>query len=186
MEIRERIKDFLFHRCSTSPIIETSRRIPIPDGFLDGYKTVCASELRRGNERFGARLYSYSETGVDLQKNIIGDKTEEEWQQMLAQLQDAKQKGYIESTRTDIPSSLSDGKRGVYALDFRKYDDINKEFVPAGAHIYQTDEKGRAVLVRTMGRKVWNNYRRVIDEAIKQEKALRRSALAQFDVNTQK
>lgn len=181
MEIRERIKDFLFHKYSTSPIIETSRRIPIPDGFLDGYKTVCASELRKGDERFGARLYSYSESGVDLQKNVIGDKSEQEWQQMLAKLQEAKQKGYIESTRTEIPSSLSDGKHGVYAMDFRKYDDINEEFIPAGVHIYQTDEKGRVVLIRTMNKKVWSNYRRVIDDAIKQEESLRRSALAQFD-----
>lgn len=183
VEIRDRIKK-LFGRKSEQPVVETSQRYPIVAGFIEGQNTVFAALLTKGNENYGARLYTYEEDGFSLEKKILGEMNEQEWNTFKSRLYDAKKKGYIENGKVLIPSSLSEGKRGVYATNVKRL--VDGVFVKDGVNIYQTDENKHSVFVRSMNEKTWHNFSKLIAKAQKEEDEIRQASLSKFAILSDK
>ena len=89
MEIRKRIQNF-FHRDEELPVEESSRRVVVPDGIVEGYKTVFAVELvqedkkaraPKGCKKYktcGARFYYFKDNEVTTQKTFLVDKNLED------------------------------------------------------------------------------------------------------------
>ena len=178
MRLKNRIKE-IFSKDSESPLIETKQRIFLPDDFLDNLKNVCAVRLTKDNVSSGVRLYSYKANGNSLQKELVRDMSEQEWQAFEISLNEAKERGYIEGDRVDIPTSLCDGKRGVYALAVKKYSD--GAFKKIGVNIYRTDENLRNYYIRSMSQKKWGTFMEYIEAARKEEENIRRNNFLQFD-----
>lgn len=174
MELKGKIKE-LFARRHKNELVETSRRIPVPDGFVDNYTTVFAAELRTGEKKCGARLYCYEDCGVSLKKKVIEDMPEEKWLGFKSKLDEGRRNGFIENSKIEIPSSLCEGQRGVYAMTVKKYE--NGSFVDNGVNIYKTDEKLRAVKVRSMSPRTWERFSSLMSEAKRQGEELRRAQL---------
>ena len=183
MEIRDRIKK-LFGRKSEQPVVETSQRYPIAAGFIEGQNTVFAALLARGNESCGARLYTYEEDGFSLEKKVLGEMNEEEWTAFKSRLNEAKKKGYIESGKAVIPTSLSDGKRGVYATSVKRL--VDGVFVKDGVNIYQTDENKNSVFVRSMNEKTWRNFSKLMAKTQREEEEIRQASLSKFTLLSEK
>jgi len=182
MELKGKIKE-LFAKKHRNELVETSRRIPIPDGFVDNYTTVFAAELRNGEKKCGARLYCYEDCGVSLKKKVIEDMPEDKWQRFRLKLDNGRKEGFIENNKVDIPSSLCEGQHGVYAMTVKKYE--NGMFINGGVNIYKIDEKLRAVKIRSMSVNTWARFSSLMSEAKKQEEELRRAQLMKL-TKTQK
>ena len=176
VEIRDRIKK-LFGRHEADSVIETSQRYNIPTGFIDNQETVFAAILKRNGVNSGARLYTYKQNGVSLEKICLGDMNEAEWVDFKSRLNKAKING-IEYGKFAIPTSLSEGKRGVYATKVKRFNGV--EFVEDGVNIYQTDENMRNIFVRSMNAKKWHNFSLLIEKAKEEEKAIREAGIAKF------
>ena len=90
-------------------------------------------------------------------------------------MQTAKESGYIEfdERKIEIPTSLAEGHRGVYALPISRFDEENVEFVPDGVNIYRVNEKQQVIPVRYIEEKVWRNFKKIVDKTKAQEEALR-------------
>ena len=177
MEIKDRIKSF-FGRKNASPVVETCQRYQIPSGFIDGYNTVFAAILKQKEKNYGARLYTYKENGVSLERCLIEDMPEDRWVDFKSKLNEAMTKGYIECGKQQIPLLLSEGKRGVYAVRVKRY--IGGAFVEDGANIYQTDENLRQSFVRSMNDKKWKKFQNLITKAQEEEEAIRKASLSKF------
>ena len=178
MDIRDRIKKF-FSKDSDMPVIETSQRFPVPAGFIDNHNTVFATPLKQGDKDCGARIYTYVENGISLQKEVVSEMDLQQWQDFQQRLEEAKEKGYMESGKVSIPSSLSEGRRGVYAAKVKRL--VEGAFVCDGVNIYQTDENLRNTFIRSMSEKTWGNFSKVIDKVQKEEEAIRRNGVVKFE-----
>ena len=149
-----------------------------------GQNTVFAAILKKGSENCGVRLYTYDEDGFSLEKRVLGDMDEKEWAAFKSRLSQAKAKGYIESGKASIPSSLCEGKRGVYAVNVKRL--VDGVFVKDGVNIYQTDENMRNNFIRSMNEKTWRNFSILISKTQEEEEAIRKAGLSKFAVLSEK
>ena len=183
VEIRERIKK-LFGRHDADSVIVTSQHYVIPAGFIDNQDTIFAATLKRDGVNDGVRLFTYKQNGVSLEKQCIGDMSEEKWKGFKSRLDEANAKGYFEYGKFAIPTSLSEGKRGVYAMKVKRYN--NGIFVEDGVNIYQTDENMRSVFVRSMNAKKWRNFSKLMAKTQKEEEEIRQTSLSKFTLLSEK
>lgn len=186
MEIKKRIQNF-FHREKVLPVVEGPRRMAVPDGIMEDYKTVFAVELLQGEKSCGARFYYFKDDESSTKKTFLKDMDLNDWQLFKQRLQTAKDSEYIEfdERKVEIPLSLAEGQHGVYAVPVSLFDKDKVEFVSAGVNIYRVDEKQRVIPVRSMNSKVWHNYQKVIEKTKKQEETLRANIM-NFENNMQK
>ncbi len=177
LDINGKIKKMF--RKPLAPVIETSQRVLIPDGFLDNYGTVLAKRLKCEERFCGARLYAYEKQSNSLNKVLIKEINEEEWLKLQQSIEEAKNQGYLEiSQHENIPSILCKGQHGIYATKVKKYTDGS--FVNDGVHIYQKDENLRLRLIRKMTEKTWNKFYQIVVQTRQNEEIIRRQATQQL------